>query len=98
MARKDPFPNEWDDVSNTEPEDFETATFEEVMQDLARWYLPDPYFCVIRSFNRKLNKLREFAYKQEGKATQRLLQLSADGEEVTIYTQGVLGVVNYEPD
>ena len=97
MARKDPFPNEWEDVSNTSPEEFETATFEEVLEEMTQWDLPDPFFCVIRAYNRKTNKLKEYAYKHEGIAHKRLKQLADSGEELTILVQSFIGTINYDP-
>ena len=97
MARKDPFPNEWDDVSNTDADEFETATYAEVLEEMTQWDLPEPFYCVIRAYNRKTNKLKEYAYKHEGTARKRLLQLADDGEELTILVQEFIGTVNYKP-
>ena len=98
MAKKDPFPNDWEEVSNTDPEDFETGPFDEVLEELMSWHLPDPYVCVIRSYNPKSQTLREFAYKLPSKARQRLQELADKDEEVTILTQAIIGTVNYLPD
>jgi hypothetical protein len=97
VARKDPFPNEWDDVSNTDADEFETATYAEVLEEMTQWDLPEPFYCVIRAYNRKTNKLKEYAYKHEGTARKRLLQLADDGEELTILVQEFIGTVNYKP-
>ena len=97
MARKDPFPNEWEDVSNTDPKEFETATYQEVLEEMTQWVLPDPFYCVIRAYNRKENKLKEYAYKQEGTARKRVLELANKGEELTILVDEYIGTVNYKP-
>lgn len=97
MARKDPFPNEWDDVSNTDADEFETATYEEVLDDITQWDLPEPFYCVIRAYSRKTNKLKEYAYKHESVARKRLLELADKGDELTILVQEFIGTVNYKP-
>lgn len=97
MAKKDPFPNDWEEVNDTDPEDFETGSYEEVLEELMTWHLPDPYVCVIRSYNPKTQKLREYAYKYHSKARNRLLKLADTEEEVTILTQDIIGTLNYLP-
>lgn len=96
MAKKDPFPNDWEEVSNTDPDDFMTGTFTEVLDDLMNWYLPDPYCAVVRVFNRKENKVQEYAYRLQSKANARIRDAALADEEVTILTQGVIATINYE--
>ena len=98
MARKDPFPNDWEEVKNLSEDDIETPQFHEVITDFMSWHLPDPYCAVIRVYNRKTNKLKEYAYKIESKATERIRESALADDEVTILTQAVIGVVNYSPD
>jgi hypothetical protein len=98
MAKKDPFPNDWDEVYHTDPEDFNTGPFDEVLDEVMQWHLPDPYVCVIRSYNPKSNKVREFAYKTESKAHKRIYDLANDNEHVTVLTQGIIGTINYTPN
>ena len=95
MAKNDPFPNEWEEVSNIDESDFFTPPFNEVLEDSVVWHLPDPYYCIIRSFNRKGLKMREYAYKQEGRATARIEELARLGYEITILTQKYVGILNY---
>jgi hypothetical protein len=98
MAKKDPFPNEWEEVNNLNDDDIETATAEEVMEDVMQWYLPDPYCAVIRVYDRKQNKLREYAYKMESKAHQRIKDAAFSDDEVTILTNALIGTINYLPE
>ena len=95
MAKNDPFPNEWEEVSNIDESDFLTPPFNEVLEDAVAWNLPDPYCYIVRSFNRKGLKMREYAYKQEGRATARIAELARLGYEITILTQGYVGILNY---
>ena len=95
MAKKDPFPNEWTEVFNIAEEDFLRPPFNEVLEDSASWDLPDPYCCIVRSYNRKAAKLREYVYKQEGRASKRIRELAELGYEITIITQEYVGIINY---
>ena len=95
MAKNDPFPNEWEEVSNIDESDFFTPPFNEVLEDSVAWYLPDPYYCIVRSFNRKGLKMREYAYKRETVARNKIKELAALGYEITILTQGYVGILNY---
>lgn len=98
MARKDPFPNEWEEVHNLSDDDIETATAEEVMEEVMAWHLPEPYCAVIRVYDRKTNKLKEYAYKLESKAHQRIKEAAFSDDEITILTNSIIGTVNYLPE
>ena len=94
MAKKDPFPNEWQEVFNIDEEDFLRPPFNEVLEESVS-DLPDPYCCIVRSYNRKAAKLREYVYKQEGRASARIRELAELGYELTIITQEYVGILNY---
>lgn len=97
MAKRDPFPNDWEEVNNLNDDDIETGTFEEIIDDVMMWHLPDPYCAVIRVYDRKHNKLKEYAYRLASKAHDRIRDAALADEEVTILTQAVIGTVNYNP-
>jgi hypothetical protein len=96
MAKKDPFPNDWEEVSNTDPEDFITGPYTEVLDELMNWYLPDPFCAVVRVFNREHNKVHEYAYRLPSKAQARIREAASNDEEVTILTQALIATINYE--
>lgn len=98
MAKKDPFPNEWEEVNNLNDDDIETATVEEVMEEVMAWHLPQPYCAVIRVYDRKQNKLKEYAYKLESKAHDRIRDSALSDDEVTILTNALIGTINYLPE
>lgn len=97
VAKKDPFPNEWQAVFNLDDDQIEQAPFIEVFEDTSVWDLPDPYCCIVRSYNRSDNKLREYAYKREGVAQLKIKELAIQGLEVTLLTQNFVATINY-PD
>jgi len=98
MAKKDPFPNEWEEVNNLSDDDIETATIEEVMEEVMAWHLPEPYCAVVRVYDRKQNKLKEYAYKLESKAHNRIRDHALSDDEVTILTNSITGTINYLPE
>lgn len=95
---KDPFPNEWDEVFNLDEDEIDTPPFIEVLQDSMLWHLPDPYCAVVRVFNRKENKLKEYAYRREGVANQKIKDAAQQGYEVTVLTDEIIGAINYKED
>jgi hypothetical protein len=98
MAKKDPFPNNWQDVFELDDDDFESPPFIHVWEDSVVWELPDPFICVIRSYNRKDNQLKEYAYKRESVAQAKIMELATQGDELTILTQQFIGTINYSSD
>lgn len=98
MAKKDPFPNNWEEVKNLSDDDIETPTFKELMEDVMIWELPDPYCAVVRVFNPTTKKLKEYAYKLEHKAHERIRDSALADDEVTILTKAVIGTINYNID
>jgi hypothetical protein len=98
MAKKDPFPNEWEEVNNLDDDDIETSTIEEIMEEVMAWHLPEPYCAVVRVYDRKQNKLKEYAYKLESKATNRIRESALSDDEVTILTNSIIGTINYLPE
>jgi hypothetical protein len=98
MAKKDPFPNEWEEVNNLDDDDIETSTIEEIMEEVMAWHLPEPYCAVVRVYDRKQNKLKEYAYKLESKANNRIRESALSDDEVTILTNSIIGTINYLPE
>ena len=98
MAKKDPFPNEWEEVNGLSDSDIEACPFIEILQDSVVWDLPDPYCCVVRAYNRKHSKVTEYAYKREGVARQKIAQLAEQGIEVLVLTQQYVATLNYPDD
>jgi hypothetical protein len=98
MAKKDPFPNEWEEVNNLDDDDIETSTIEEILEEVMVWHLPQPYCAVVRVYDRKQNKLKEYAYKLESKAHNRIRESALSDDEVTILTNSIIGTINYLPE
>lgn len=98
MTKKDPFPNQWQEVFDLDDDDIETPPFLHVWEDSVVWELPDPYVCLVRSYNRKDNSLREYAYKREKVAQNKIRELALQGFEVTVLTQALCATLNYADD
>ncbi len=98
MAKKDPFPNEWEEVFNIDESELATPPYADVLEDSVLWHLPDPYCCIVRSYNRKDLKVKEYAYKQEGRAKAKIRELADIGCELTLITQSYVAILNYPND
>jgi len=98
MSRKDPFPNDWEEVNNMDEDDFLTPPFHELLSDTMFWELPEPYCCIVRSYNRSTCKIKETAYRREGSANSLIRKLAEEGHEVTVLTPTAIAVLNYPED
>ena len=74
------FPNNWEEIHGAADSDFETCTFEEFMTGMSIWQLPSSHSFLMRVYNTKTNKVREYAYKQDHHAQKRLLKECADSD------------------
>lgn len=91
------FYNEWDEINQMPDDMFDTPDFREVMVDASSWILPDPYCAVVRAYNRKKGKLKEYVYKSPTAAARKVKELEATGDDITILTNEVIATVNYDP-
>lgn len=98
MSKKDPFPNDWEEINEMEDDDFERPQFVEVLQDAMLWHLPEPYCCIVRVWNREANQFKELAYRREGVANQKIKEYVSSGYEVTVMTDEIIGAINYPDD
>jgi hypothetical protein len=98
MAKKDPFPNQWQEVFDLDDDDIESPPFLHVWEDSVVWELPDPYVCLVRAYNRKDNCLKEYAYKREKVAQTKIRELALQGHEITVLTQAICATINYADD
>ena len=68
------FPNNWEEIHDADPDQFETCTFDEFMAGMHMWQLPSSHSFLMRIYNRDTNKVREYAYKQDHHAKKRLMK------------------------
>lgn len=92
------FYNEWDEINEIPDEFFSTPPFAEVIADASSWILPSPYCAVVRSWNKKQGKLKEYVYRSATSAAKKVKQLEAEGLDITILTNEVIATVNYDPN
>jgi len=76
MARKEYFPNNWQDYKDTPDSDFIPHTFEEVMSwKVGGWELPSSVCCVIRVTDVETKKISEHVYQKRSAAQKKVDQL-----------------------
>ena len=68
------FPNNWEEIHGAHDDDFETCTFEEFMTGMSMWHLPSSHSFLMRVYNTKTNKVKEYAYKRDDMARKRLIK------------------------
>ena len=80
-------------------EAFHQHTFEEVMEwKVAGWELPADIACIIRTTNLKTRKTKEFVYKRQHAAEQKVLDLmDAKTHEFTVCTNDSIHYVGPNP-
>lgn len=76
MAKKDYYPNNWQEYKDADDSDFIPHTFEEIMSwKVAGWELPSSVCCVIRTTNINTKKVKEIVYQQRSAAERKVEEL-----------------------
>ncbi len=69
MAKKDYFPNNWQEYKDLEDEHFIPHTYEEIMSwKVAGWELPSSVCCIIRVSDIETKKVTELVYQKQSAA------------------------------
>ena len=86
MAKKDYFPNNWQEYKDLEDEHFIPHTFEEIMSwKVAGWELPSSVCCIIRVSNIETKKVTELVYQKHSAAQAKVNALiNTHNVEVTV--------------
>lgn len=93
---RDPFPNNWKEVSDTPSERFVTPLYQDILDRASCWELPDEYSFIIRVQNLDTLEVMEKAYRCRKRALKFIQQNKQDGNAVTCYTDDNL--YSYTPD
>ena len=83
MAKKNKpyFPNNWEAYNEVDAELFEALPFEQFMDwKVAGWELPSSVTCIIRDFNVRTGKIKEYVYQKPSAAKNKVRQLMDAGE------------------
>ena len=80
-------------------EAFQQHTFEEIMEwKVAGWELPSDIACIIRATNLKTQRTKEYVYKRQHAAEQKVLELmDAKTHEFTVCTHDSIHYVGPNP-
>lgn len=69
MAKKDYFPNNWQEYKDLEDDHFIPHTYEEIMSwKVAGWELPSSVCCIIRVSDIETKKVTELVYQKQSAA------------------------------
>jgi HD-like signal output (HDOD) protein len=76
MAKKDYYPNNWQEYKDADDDNFIPHTFEEIMSwKVQGWELPSSVCCVIRITNINTKKVKEVVYQQRSAAQRKVEEL-----------------------
>ena len=76
MAKKEYFPNNWQEYKDTSDDNFIPHTFEELMYwKVAGWELPSSVCCLIRVTNTDTKKVVEHVYQRRSAAQEKIAKL-----------------------
>lgn len=92
------FYHNWDEINSLPDEAFNSLPFLEVISDASSWDLPRNCTAIVRGYNRKKGKLKEYACKTVSSAHKRIQQLTDRGDDVTVLTHEAIAVLNYDPE
>jgi HD-like signal output (HDOD) protein len=76
MAKKEYFPNNWQEYKDADDDNFIPHTFEELMSwKVQGWELPSSICCVIRITDLNTKKVKELVYQQRTAAQRKVQEL-----------------------
>jgi hypothetical protein len=86
MAKKDYFPNNWQEYKDAPDGDFIPHTYEEIMSwKIAGWELPSSVCCIIRVSDIETKKVTEIVYQKPSAAQAKVNTLiGTPGIEFTV--------------
>ena len=98
-GKKPYYPNNWKMFKDAPAEAFHPHTFEEIMEwKVAGWELPADIACIIRATDLKTQRTKEYVYKRQHAAEQKVLDLmDAKTHEFTVCTHDSIHYVGPNP-
>jgi hypothetical protein len=93
-SRNGDYFNNYEEVNDIPESDIMSPPFNEVIMDAEAWILPAPYVCIIRAWNPRRKRIKEYSFKRLSSAHKKITDLITGGNEVTIMTPEVMGVID----
>ena len=76
------FPNNWQDIADTDSENFASCDYDEFMVAAALWTINSSHCAIIRNENTRTQKVTEFAYRKPHAVANRIAKLSEDPDNI----------------
>ena len=94
------FPNNWEQYKDTPASEFMQHTYEEVMEwKVGSWELPSSVACIMRVYNRKSGKIKEYTYQRMRSAEEKLAKLIQDPDaEIVVADHGAIHMLTNVTD
>ncbi len=100
MSKKKPYyPNKWRAIKKAPLKAFEPLEFDDFMDwKIAGWQIPNDVLCIIRETNPINLKTKEYIYKREHAAKNKLNEIMNTGNHFVICTHDELQYMKPEED
>lgn len=100
MSKQPYYPNNWRAFKDAPDETFETLTFDEFMDwKIAGWQIPSSVYCIVRDYNKRTGKIKEYVYQRPDHAEKKLNNLMLRGDsEITVTTDNQVTILRPEED
>ena len=100
MSKQPYYPNNWRAFKDAPDETFETLTFDEFMDwKIAGWQIPSSVYCIVRDYNKRTGKIKEYVYQRPDHAEMKLNNLMLRGDsEITVTTDNQVTILRPEED
>ena len=100
MSKQPYYPNNWRAFKDAPDETFEPLTFDEFMDwKIAGWQIPSSVYCIVRDYNKRTGKIKEYVYQRPDHAEKKLNNLMLKGDsEITITTDNQVTILRPEED
>ena len=93
------FANNWQYYKDLNDEYFGTPTYQEVMLDSALWQIASSHTCVLRVENKRTGLIKEYSYKTDFGAANKIIELADDYENViTVADNETIHLLKYPDD
>ena len=100
MSKQPYYPNNWRAFKDAPDETFETLTFDAFMDwKIAGWQIPSSVYCIVRDYNKRTGKIKEYVYQRPDHAEKKLNNLMLRGDsEITVTTDNQVTILRPEED
>ena len=100
MSKQPYYPNNWRAYKDAPDQFFLSMPFDEFMDwKMMGWQIPSSVYCIMRDYNKRTGKIKEYVYQRSDHAERKLTNLMVKGEsEITVTTEDQVTILRPEED